>query len=179
MNGKWVKIKGRDLMAYENGDLWALPFVDRAGRSRKLKKLTPVITHSSYNRGYAQLSLSIDGKNHCFYWHRIIAKAFLPEFKTSLQVDHRDGDRSNNQPSNLRMATPSQNRRGFCKICKKASSQFRGVSKCSTRKKWYAQGWDGSKKQNLGYYDNEIDAAKAFDVFAKSHGYKKEALNFK
>jgi hypothetical protein len=59
-------------------------------------------------RLYTPLSNHID-KRKPFRLHRLIAKAFLENYSDELQVNHIDGDKSNNNVNNLEMVTPSQN----------------------------------------------------------------------
>ena len=46
----------------------------------------------------------------------------------------------------------------------KGTSQFRGVSWNSSSSKWRAQVGKGSDVHHLGYFENEIDAARAYDA---------------
>lgn len=109
--------------------------------------------------------------------HRVIAKAFLPDFSEELDVDHIDGDRMNNCPTNLRMVTKSQNQRSFRGSLRHASSSFRGVTKRKNR-------WSTSVNIGkcpaiyIGTFDDEAEAARAWDAVAYTNGYSSEALNF-
>lgn len=57
------------------------------------------------NSGYFYVQLS--RRSH--FVHRLVAAAFLPDWCAQLQVNHKDGVRKNNEPSNLEMVTRSQN----------------------------------------------------------------------
>jgi len=67
-------------------------------RGRKLK---PVLMSTGYY--YVRLT----GKNRLV--HRLVAEAFLPDFLEKPQVNHKDGNKLNNQLSNLEMATAKEN----------------------------------------------------------------------
>ena len=78
------------------------------------------------------------------------------------QIDHRNMVGTDNRRCNLRFCTRSQNqmnRRSF----KNGSSQFKGVTWHKYGKKWQAQVFFGKKLYYLGYFDSEIEAAKAYD----------------
>jgi len=94
-----------------------------------------------------------------------------------LLVDHRNGDGLDNRRENLRLATNSQN--GCNKAKKKnTSSQFIGVSFHKKAGKWAAVIRKKGKKTWLGYYDCEIEAAKAYDEAAKKYHKEFARLNF-
>lgn len=60
--------------------------------------------------GYLQVALSHAGRYSYFGVHRLVALAFLGEPPTRQhQAAHNDGNRVNNNLSNLRWATPSEN----------------------------------------------------------------------
>jgi hypothetical protein len=62
-------------------------------------------------------TITVDGRGYCtvhmsnkvFYIHRLVAKAFVPNFSKDLVVNHIDGNKSNNHVSNLECVTQSQN----------------------------------------------------------------------
>jgi len=59
--------------------------------------------------GYQVLNLSFKGKTKTFYVHRLVAQAHIPNPENKATVNHIDGDKSNNQVSNLEWATRSEN----------------------------------------------------------------------
>ena len=60
--------------------------------------------------GYHNVILCKDGKRKYFLVHRLVAIHYIPNPENKPQVDHIDRNPSNNHVSNLRWATPSENR---------------------------------------------------------------------
>ena len=86
------------------------------------------------------------------------------------QIDHIDGNKSNNSFSNLREATNQRNLRNR-DINANNKSGFRGVSWSKHAEKWIAHAMSKGKRKNLGYFDTAEAASKAFEKFAKrNHG---------
>lgn len=96
---------------------------------------------------------------------------------TNLQCDHIDRNIFNNQKNNLRAVTHSVNQ-----INKDtpewATSKLRGVCLEKKRKKWRAGLSVSGIHINLGRFDSEIEAAKAYDKAAKLHHGEFAILNF-
>jgi len=61
-----------------------------------------------YN-GYCKVSLSKDGRIECAFVHRLVLEAFVRPRPPGMEVCHKDGSKANNQPSNLRWGTKSEN----------------------------------------------------------------------
>ncbi len=80
-------------------------------------------------------------------------------------VDHRNGDKYDNRKSNMRVCTQQQNSSNTKKR-DNTSSQFKGVT---LRKdgKWQSGIQLNGKRIYIGYYDNEVTAAIAYDAMAK------------
>ena len=93
------------------------------------------------------------------------------------QVDHIDGDSLNNQKHNLRVCTDSQNKfnRG---VSKRNKSGYKGVHWNAQRKKWCASIQENKNKFVLGFFEESVDAAKAYDEAAKKHHGRFAVLNF-
>ena len=92
------------------------------------------------------------------YMHRLIMDANPNE-----QVDHIDHNGLNNQKANLRFCNHSQNAANKRKQRGESTSKFKGVSWDERHKKWQAQIKLDSKLIRIDYFDDEIDAAKAYD----------------
>jgi hypothetical protein len=68
------------------------------------------ILRPSTSEGYLHVILMMDGKRHSVGINRLVARAFLGEPPSpEHQAAHWDGNRKNNQVSNLRWATPTEN----------------------------------------------------------------------
>lgn len=79
---------------------------------------------------------------------------------TELYIDHKDGDKSNNRISNLRLATSSENNYNIG-VKSNNTSGHRGVSYRKDTKKWRAYINIGGQKMWLGAYDYVEDAISA------------------
>jgi hypothetical protein len=91
-------------------------------------------------------------------------------------VDHINGNRHDNRRSNLRVCTLSENCRNSRKSC--GTSRFKGVSWSRTAGKWQARIWYHGKSTYLGYFDDEIEAAMAYDRKARELFGAFACLNF-
>lgn len=123
-----------------------------------------ILTHWTEKQGYHRVGLRRDdGKGVKCWVHRLVAKAFLG-LPDDLQVDHRDGNRKNNNANNLRIATPSQN--AINKGSMNGSSRFKGVSWIRRRQLWYACIRHNGRSIALGCFEIEEDAARTYDAAA-------------
>ena len=92
-------------------------------------------------------------------------------------VDHRDGDRSNNRPDNLREASQRQNCRN--QRAKGGTSPYKGVSWAKRKLRWVTMARDAEGRQRfIGYFLDEIEAARAYDAFARREHGEFARLNF-
>jgi hypothetical protein len=95
-----------------------------------------------------------------------------------LQIDHRNRSRLDNRRENLRTATNSQNQYNKNKTKRKTSSIYIGVTYVKSTGKWRAQIMLNRKNINLGDFDEEIEAAKAYDRGAIKYHTEFARLNF-
>ncbi len=111
-------------------------------------------------------------KTKTVYMHREIMNP-----PPDLVVDHRNCDGLDNRKQNLRFATHAQNTRNRRKK-KNGSSQFLGVYFNKEKSTWDSQLMHNGKKIWVGRFDNEIDAAKAYDETARKYHGEFARLNF-
>lgn len=110
----WQPIKGYPDYEISNfGDVCSNKF-------NKRKRLKQLIN----NRGYYYVGLSNNKIRKTFYIHRLVANTFIPNSKNKPEVNHLDGNKLNNQVTNLEWVTHKQNvqhgwKTGLCKANKK------------------------------------------------------------
>lgn len=90
-------------------------------------------------------------------------------------VDHRNGDTLDNRRQNLREATRAQNA-----MNRKATTgrPFKGVTVCKRTGRFIAHLAVGGRWVNLGRFDTQEEAARAYDAGARIHFGEFARTNF-
>lgn len=105
------------------------------------------------------------------YMHRDIMRA-PPE----TTVDHKFHRRLDNRKSQLRLCSVGENNINSRKR-KNATSKYKGVSWASRNGKWLCMAGKRGTKKNLGYFVDEIEAARTYNEYAKEHYGSMACLN--
>jgi hypothetical protein len=133
----------------------------RSGKCKRIDTLKP-------NEGYIRVRLRDDNsKEKLFYVHRIVYKAYHPEWNIDDTcqdncIDHIDRNRLNNHIDNLRVVTTQEN-------C--FNTNAKGCHYNKHHKKWGAQISSNRKRKHIGYYETEAEAHQAY-LEAKSIYHK-------
>ena len=96
--------------AHPNGSIYTTKISPRYNPNGELRLLKP-----SYNKsGYIYYGVWVDRPNNRSkrYWpraHRIIYRTLVGEIPNGYEIDHINGDRTDNSINNLRIVTHSQN----------------------------------------------------------------------
>jgi hypothetical protein len=106
-------------------------------------------------KNYAHLKIN----NKTYKAHRL-AWLYMTGSWPIDQIDHKDRNKENNKWENLRPATNKQNQENVG-LSKANTSNYRGVSWISTRKKWEASLQHNKQRISLGYFKTAEEAAKA------------------
>lgn len=117
---EWRTIEGFD--EYEVSNMGRVRskdrFVNISGNGKRPIKGQILKSHSC-RRGYQYLSLCSKSKHTHFQVHRLVAQAFIPNPENKPQVNHIDGDKTNNRADNLEWCTEKENYRHSIEILKK------------------------------------------------------------
>ena len=116
-------------------------------------------------------------KSKTYKVHRVVYFLYTGQDPGSLQIDHIDGDVTNNLPHNLRLADNGQNQANTCGQTKR-KCKYKGVT-MSKSGRYIAQCKQRGKiNKYIGIFDTEDEAAKAYDRVALAEFGEFAFLNF-
>jgi hypothetical protein len=129
-----------------------------------------ILVNNKLRGGYLIIGLSKNGKRKRFLISRLVGEYFLDNFNPSLDIDHIDRDKQNNNINNLRCVSRSENNRnrnknGSC------TSKYKGVCFNKQNCKWKAYVKNNGKVIHLGLFENEEDASKKYLDWNAENGY--------
>jgi hypothetical protein len=116
--------------------------------------------------GYINIRLN----NAIYLAHRLVYVYHHGDCLDGKNIDHIDGNRTNNRIENLRVATTKENTQNRGKQ-KNNTTGFKGVTYHHKDRKYQAQIHSNGKMLFLGYYDTPELASAAYVIAAqKEHG---------
>jgi hypothetical protein len=155
-------------------------------RGSKTRIVGSMIRKLCTNRnGYATITLS---KNNVWFTatvHQLVAQAFLPEFIKGTELNHQDGDKTNNRATNLEVSNSSHNQLHAVSTGlkrKQGVSRFRNVIYVSNPRavsRWAASiRHNGKSSYGWKTFMTEEEAARHVDFLLDSIGDTSRLRNF-
>ena len=106
-NEIWKKVQGFEGL-YEVSNKGRVRSIDRYVTGKNGKKyFRPgrILSLTEKENGYLSVSLWKNNKGHSLYVHRLVGKAFIPNPNNLPTINHKDGNKQNNNVSNLEWMT--------------------------------------------------------------------------
>jgi hypothetical protein len=148
----------RSIDGYTNYQVSNIGRVRNVSTGRILKPVVDTV-------GYYRVRLYEGGITKKIRIHRLVANEFLEASHEIKMVDHIDRNRLNNYVTNLRYVTVQQNQMNRTKRSN-TSSKYKGVIFKKQCNKWQSRVQYDGKRISLGYFDNEQEAARAYNAKA-------------
>jgi hypothetical protein len=108
---------------------------------------------------------------------QVLLHRFIMNPPSNVAIDHKNNNKLDNRKCNLRFCTQKQNVHNQGKT--RGVSKYKGVTWDKSRSKWKSQIACDYEHYNIGRFDKEIDAAKAYDIKAKEMFGEFAYLNFR
>lgn len=115
---------------------------------------------SGTQNGNGYLWTSINGKKK--FMHRLIWEYVRGPVPAGTEIDHINGDRTDNRIDNLRLVTRNQNNQNRPTANVNSKSQVKGVCWCKRAGKWRATLTHERRHFYLGYFATIEDAQDAY-----------------
>lgn len=119
--------------------------------------------------GYISVRLTVDGSSRAFLAHRL-AWFMVHDRWPAGQIDHINGNRSDNRIVNLREVSAAENRLNM-KCPAVSSTGVPGVSWCRTTKSWLVRANINRRTKNLGRYRDFDTAVAVRKAAEQQNGY--------
>ena len=124
----------------------------------RYKRNAQILSLGKHSKGYLTVTLFKNGKYKRFLIHRLVAKSFLPRDIFKNQVNHIDGNKTNNNISNIEWCDSSENQ----------------IHRRDILKKKFAPGKPVIQIDNKG---NNIREFESISQAAKSTGIKSQNIS--
>jgi hypothetical protein len=129
-----------------------------------------LLTASKHTEGYRTVMLcGDDGRHRRLFVHTLVCLSFIGPRPSGHEIDHKNRDKTDNRKSNLQYILHGANQQKHAKRQMRSSSapqsHFKGVHYLSNGvlKKWRAAITVNGRMEIIGRFDNDRDAAVAWD----------------
>lgn len=149
---------------------------------RQLSNKSKILKQSLSSSGYLHVQLYKQGKSKTIMTHILVAKAFVDNPSNKREVNHIDGNKSNNNMNNLEWVTRSENLSHAIKLGLRKPPMLNKKGKDNKNRKPVIQySKDG---ELIKTWDSIADAARYYGttisaISSCTHGRKKTCVNYK
>lgn len=108
---EWKEIKGYEgkYIISNHGEIISLPRYKQNNSKQQYVEPKEISKYINKINGYVYVYLCNDGKEKNIRLHRLVAETFIPNPNNKTQINHKDGNKLNNNVSNLEWCTASEN----------------------------------------------------------------------
>ncbi len=140
--------------------------VSNLGNIRNSVREKPLKSTLDKTTGYMKVKLFKKNKGSTRTVHKLVAQQFLENPKNLPVIDHIDGNKCNNNVTNLRYCTWSQN---HMNVRKKShgKNKFKGVRYIKKNDRWAANVNKDGKSVYCRWFKTELEAVQAYNENAR------------
>ena len=108
---EWKEIKGYEgkYIVSNYGEVISLPRLKQNNTEEQYVEPKELLRYVNPKNGYVYVYLCNNGRNKNARLHRLVAETFIPNPENKPQVNHIDGDKTNNKINNLEWCNQSEN----------------------------------------------------------------------
>lgn len=122
---------------FDNGDIYSL-------------KTEKILSKCVNRKGYFYHCISVNGKRHIIFPHRLVAELFIPNPENKPFVNHIDGNKQNNNVSNLEWCTAKENTSHAIHVLNKQNGgKNKKAVRCIETGEIFESGVEAGKKLNI------------------------------
>lgn len=140
----------KDIPGYEG--------IYRASSSGKIYSIKTWKERVTINSVYLMITLSNKGRNKMFTVHSLIALTFLGDRPQGMHINHKDGDKHNNNIENLEYVTRSENMIHAYRVLGKKNNK-------TNLGNFYGKSF---RKEPIKQYDKNMNEVKSFDCIRRA-----------
>jgi hypothetical protein len=142
----------QEIFEIVDGELWRKAYVDKLGHKRPRKLVKNIANHAD---GYCDVKF----KGRMVKYHRVIWILLNGDIQAGMDIDHIDGNKVNNEISNLRLVSNRENQQNQLKH---RNGKLVGCNYHKPACKWQAKIQVNGKQKHLGLFSTEQEAHEAY-----------------